>query len=57
MDFKKFHWNTTQSINNNNESVEILLTSNSYRAPGINKTGVVSVMVRNHEVSLELVYR
>ncbi|CAH1724042.1 glycosylated lysosomal membrane protein B-like [Aphis gossypii] len=46
MDFKKFHWNTTQSINNNNESVEILLTSNSYRAPGINKTGIVSVTLK-----------
>lgn len=57
MDFKKFNWNTTQSINNNNESVEILLSANSYRAPGINKTGIVSVTVSNHEVSLEVIYR
>jgi len=56
MDFKKFNWNTSQSINNNNESVEIILSANSYRAPGINKCGIVSITVRTHEVGLELIY-
>lgn len=46
MDFKTFKWNTTQSINNNNESVEIVLSTNSYRGPGINKTGIVSITLK-----------
>lgn len=56
MDFKNFKWNITQSINNNNESVEIVLSANSYRGPGINKTGIVSITVRTHDVVLELIY-
>lgn len=56
MDFKNFKWNTTQSINNSKESVEIVLSANSYRGPGINKTGIVSITVRTHEVVLELIY-
>lgn len=56
MDFKTFKWNTTQSINNNNESVEIVLSTNSYRGPGINKTGIVSITVRTYEVGLGLIY-
>jgi len=56
MDFKNFKWNTTQSINNNNESVEIVLSANSYRGPGINKTGIVSITVRTRDVVLELIY-
>lgn len=56
MDFKNFKWNTTQSINNSKESVEIVLSANSYRGPGINKTGIVSITVRTYEVVLELIY-
>lgn len=56
MDFKNFKWNATQSINNNNESVKIVLSANSYRGPGINKTGIVSITVRTHDVVLELIY-
>jgi len=56
MDFKNFKWNTTQSVKNNNESVEIVLSANSYRGPNINKTGIVSITVRTHEVSLEYIY-
>lgn len=56
MDFKTFNWNTIPSINNNNESVEIVLSANSYRGPGINKTGIVSITVRTHDVVLELIY-
>jgi len=56
LDFKKFNWNTSQSINNNNESVEIILSANSYRGPGINKSGIVSITVRTHEVGLEHIY-
>jgi len=55
MDFKNFKWNTTQSINNSKESVEIVLSANSYRGPGINKTGIVSITVRTYEVVLELI--
>jgi hypothetical protein len=46
LDFKKFNWNTSQSINNNNESVEIILSANSYRGPGINKSGIVSITLK-----------
>ncbi|XP_015366639.1 PREDICTED: glycosylated lysosomal membrane protein B-like [Diuraphis noxia] len=46
MDFKKFNWNTSQSLKNNNESVEIILSANSYRAPGINKSGIVSITLK-----------
>lgn len=46
MDFKQFNWNMTQLQNNNNESVKVIISANSYRAPNIIKTGVVSITVR-----------
>lgn len=54
MDFKIFNWNTTQSASNNTDSVEVVASANSYRGPGINKTGIISITVRIHEDNIDL---
>lgn len=49
MDLKKYNWNMTKLQNYNNDSVEITISANSYRAARINKTGIVSITVRSYE--------
>lgn len=49
MDFKKYDWNMTLFKIYNNESVEVNISSNLYRAPSITKTGTVSITVRTYE--------
>jgi len=49
MDFKRFKWNMTQLQNHSNESVEVTISADSFRAVGINKTGIVSITVRTNE--------
>lgn len=49
MDFKKYVWNMTLFKIYNNESVEVNISSNLYRAPSITKTGTVSITVRTYE--------
>jgi hypothetical protein len=49
IDFKKYDWNMNLFKININESVEVNISSNLYRAPSITKTGTVSITVRTYE--------
>lgn len=46
LDLKRYNWNVTKLENYNNASVEITISSNSYRGVGISKNGNVSITVR-----------
>lgn len=46
MDSRRFTWNMTKNLNTLNENVEVTISASSYRAPGITKTGNVSITVR-----------
>jgi len=46
MDFKRFKWNMIQLQNHSNESVEVTISADSFRAVGINKTGIVSITLK-----------
>lgn len=54
MNFKQYNWNMTQLKNYNNESVEVTISSDLYRAVGILKTGTVSITVRTHDDNYSL---
>lgn len=60
MNFKQYKWNMIQLKNYNNESVEVTISSDLYRAVGILKTGTVSITVRtlddNYSLALSSFY-
>lgn len=46
MESKRFKWEIMKLQNELNETVEVTISAGSYRAPGITKTGNVSITVR-----------
>jgi len=56
MNLKHFKWKTTKIIKKKNESVEIVLSANTYRGRDINKFGLITITVRTRVVSLLLIY-
>jgi len=55
INLKHFKWKTTQ-IKKKNESVEIVLSADTYRGRGINTFGLITITVRTRVVSLLLIY-
>lgn len=52
MDFRGFNWNMTKLKNYNNESVEVTISSNSFRRVYVSKSGIVSITVRHFKSNL-----